>query len=140
MAKTYKLGHFSMPPISQEKSHMVPIFGSVQSLMTKGYFFTKQRVDSPHSYETCLFNGRTDGWTDGWMPQNSYLTSSADFVSRAKKSQSSTCLKMAVVRNKVLKHKRLFSGFVLTHHTTRLATIELTTAIYDFSSVSTLFQ
>jgi hypothetical protein len=32
MAKKSKLGYFSMPPISQEKSHMAPIFGSVRSL------------------------------------------------------------------------------------------------------------
>jgi hypothetical protein len=32
MTKKYKSWHFSMPPISQEKSHMAPIFGSVGSL------------------------------------------------------------------------------------------------------------
>jgi hypothetical protein len=63
MAKKYKLGHFSTPPISQEKSHMVPIFGSVGSL-DQGVVPHKQRADSPHSYETCLFNGQTDGRTD----------------------------------------------------------------------------
>jgi hypothetical protein len=32
MAKKAKLGNFSTPPISQEKCHMVPIFGSARSL------------------------------------------------------------------------------------------------------------
>jgi hypothetical protein len=78
MAKKYKLGHFSTSPISQGKSQMVPIFGSVRSL---GQGVLPQRADSPHSYEMCLFNGQTDGLTDGRTPLNSYLTRSADFVS-----------------------------------------------------------
>jgi hypothetical protein len=40
MAKKSKLGHFSTPPINQEKSNMVPIFGSVMSL-DKGVFLHK---------------------------------------------------------------------------------------------------
>jgi hypothetical protein len=32
--------------------------------LTKGYFLTQQRVNSPHSYETCLFNRPTDRQTD----------------------------------------------------------------------------
>jgi hypothetical protein len=45
--------------------------------MTKGYFLTKQRVNSAHSYETCLFNGQTDRQTDVRTLLNSYLTKTA---------------------------------------------------------------
>jgi hypothetical protein len=79
MAKKSKLRHLSTPPISQEKSHTAPIFGFVRSL-DQGVLLHKAtgEVDSPHSYETCLFNGPTDRRTDGLTPLNSYLTSSAE--------------------------------------------------------------
>jgi hypothetical protein len=86
MAKKPKLWHFSTPlviGVSQGKSHMVSIFGSVRQWwnsefhhwsghLSKGYFLTKQRADSPHSYESaCLTDRQTDGchWTAIWQAQ-----------------------------------------------------------------------
>jgi hypothetical protein len=44
MAKKYKLGHLSTAPISQEKSHMAPIFGSV-GLLDQEVLPHKARMD-----------------------------------------------------------------------------------------------
>jgi hypothetical protein len=41
---------------------------------TKGYFLRKQQVDSPHSYETCMFY-RTDRWTNRWTDAGGFCTS-----------------------------------------------------------------
>jgi hypothetical protein len=85
MAIKSKLGHFSTPPISQEKSRMAQFF-VLSGHLSKEYFFTKQRVDSPHSYETCLFNGQTDTQTTGrrwiaiWQAQ---LTLSVELIIQA---------------------------------------------------------
>jgi hypothetical protein len=66
-----KLGHFSTSPMSQEKKSYGADFW-LSGHLTKGYFLTKQRVDSPHTcsyetWETCLLNRHTDGPTDGCL-------------------------------------------------------------------------